>query len=677
MKLYNAVKRSLRLLIWLVCFSGSFTFATNLSVPEDFVKESSARVESKIDALIQKRFGELVNQIPDASKQNFLHGNVYLGKQGLVWQRKDNQEVVLVKNQDFEEGHTLAGFLMSPDSTKVAYYTSYQGQDLRHWNVVPLKEGASPVLDQPILNRMDGFSWSQKSDGFYYSYFYEKEDVKNGSKPILDVRYRDLKTQEDKVVFNPGLAENFQIADLDGGRHLIAYRLLNPSLGIKTTFSMSLGSLDSNGNYQWESIYPRNQYVGVFLGLYNKKAVLLTSGEGDHYGVSAVDVLKGGQVTSLVSARKNQVLHTADLVDQNLVLQYHTLIEQNVRVEIHSLKDGRVTQFKIEDFGLTPFGNLSRFQFGPGGKVARAVYSDVFSGDHVLEMNLEEKSLKVLENPQELDFNSKKVQEELIRFRSKNGAEITGRLYTRVGEAPSFVFLRYYGWISIKNSPEPREVQMALELGGAYLTVDLPGGGEKGADWFIDGSRNRLKMVDMISEASTYIQKHLGLGREEVVAMGRSWGGLTSLVLAAKHGDNFGLINTVVPVLDIRDLFENSWFGRISHSDFAPLIDSNGDYLLDQEFYERIDRINPVHLIEEIPPGLDLNLFTSGLDDRVDQGGQLEAQFAFDLYNRLGINQFGYHRSIKGSHSGRFYQVLMFSLIKDRYRLEYRPLSLK
>ena len=53
---------------------------------------------------------------------------------------------------------------------------------------------------------------------------------------------------------------------------------------------------------------------------------------------------------------------------------------------------------------------------------------------------------------------------------------------------------------------------MALELGGAYLTVDLPGGGEKGADWFIDGSRNRLKMVDMISEASTYIQSTWVLG---------------------------------------------------------------------------------------------------------------------------------------------------------------------
>jgi len=645
------------------------------SIPQDFVKTSSARVESKIDPQIKKRFEELVSKTPETSKQSFSKGNLYIAKQGLVWQSGDEKEVLLVSGQSFLEGHALSGFLISPDSSKVAYFTTFQGQDLRHWNVVPIQSGAKPLLSQPILNRMDGFSWSQKSDGLYYTHFYDKEDVKKGLKPILDLRYRDLESQTDKVVFDPKLAENFGIADLDGGTHLIAYRLLNPSLGIKTTFSMYLGTLNPEGNYSWEKAYPRNKIVGVFLGVYNKMPVILTSGEGDHYGVSAVDVLNGGKVNSLVSARPDQVLHTAELVGGNLVLQYHTLWEQEVSIEIHSLKDGRSTKVNMKDLGLTPFGNLSRFEFGPGGKLARAVFSDVATGDHVLEMNIKENSVVVLENLEPLDFASSMIRQDLVRIGTKNGDTITGRLYRRGGgNIPSFVVLRYYGWISIKNSPEPREVQMALELGGAYFTVELPGGGERGADWFIDGSRNRLKMVGLISEASTYIRSVLNLGPERVVATGRSWGGLTSLVLAAKHGRNFGIINSVVPVLDIRDMFENSWFGRISHSDFAPYIDEEGDYLLDKDFYDRIDGISPVNLVNEIPKGLNLNLFTSGLDDRVDQGGQLESQLAFDLSDRVGNENFSYHRSIKGSHSGRFYQVLMYSLIKEKFGLEYRPL---
>jgi pimeloyl-ACP methyl ester carboxylesterase len=156
--------------------------------------------------------------------------------------------------------------------------------------------------------------------------------------------------------------------------------------------------------------------------------------------------------------------------------------------------------------------------------------------------------------------------------------------------------------------------------------------------------------------------------------MGRSWGGFASSILAAKHGENFGMINLVVPVIDLKDMFENGWFGRIAHSDFAPEIDQNGDYILDETFHDRIAAMNPVNLVSRIPAATRINLLTNGLDDRVDQGGEQEVNFAKQIEAAVNQGNFHYHRSIMGNHSNRYYQVLMFSLIAENYGLTYDPM---
>jgi pimeloyl-ACP methyl ester carboxylesterase len=56
-------------------------------------------------------------------------------------------------------------------------------------------------------------------------------------------------------------------------------------------------------------------------------------------------------------------------------------------------------------------------------------------------------------------------------------------------------------------------------------------------------------MIGYINEISTFTQNELGHSKDQIVAMGRSWGGLTTLILAAHYGDNFGILNAVVPVI--------------------------------------------------------------------------------------------------------------------------------
>ena len=651
--------------------------ATNQpAIDENYVKDHSQAVEAKVDPLIEQRFAELVTTPANTSKKQFALGQIYTTGEGLVWKDRGGLETILVANADQEEGYGLSQYVVSPDGKKVAYAITYQGQDLKFWNAVKINKNPTPLLETPVENRMQGFSWSKNSDGLYYSYWHDKEDVKKGIRPILEVRHRDLITGSDQMVFSPGLAENFEIADIDGGQTLVAYRILNPDYGIKTTFSMYKGTRQDNGTYVWERAYPRNQHVAVFLGIYAGKVYLQTSAEGDTYGVSAIDV-KTNSVETVVPARSDRVLHQAELASGNLILEYHSILDQTVTLQIWDLATRSTRLWNLSEFGFQPFGTLTRFKFAPGATVSRATFSDVFKGNHTLEMNLSQQSLTLIPNDSDLNFDASQVEHRLVQFEAEDGTVLSGRLYTRNGEVPSFVFMRYYGWISIKNSPEQREIQMALELGGAYFSAHLPGGGERGKDWFIDGSRNRLKMIGYINEASSFLQNHFEFGPEKIVAMGRSWGGLTSLVLAAKHGDNFGIINPVVPVIDLEDMFENGWFGRIAHSDLAPLIDENGDYIFDEAFNDYVKSISPVRVVNEISQGTRVHLFTNGLDDRVDQGGQQEAEFAWSVEQSAGSDNFHYHRSIKGNHSNRYYQVLMMSLIADHYDLEYRPLRVQ
>lgn len=651
--------------------------SARLEVPKNFVKHQSDKVEAKVDPKIETRFSELQNVLPNSSPEAFLKGEMFVNQDGLVWKNLRGREIVLVRNSRFEEGFKISGFSVSPDGLKVAYYTTFQGQDLKFWNAMEIHVEGDPILKDPVENRMQGFSWNSTSDGFYYSFWHSKEDVRTGKKPIVETRFQSLKTGMGKTVFDHKKAENFEIADLDGGKTLLAYRILNPAAGIKTTFSMYKGVLKRNGTYKWSSVYPRNQHVGVFLGVFNGKAIIQTSGEGNTYGVSSVDVLSGKRavIETLVPARRGRVLHTAEVARDRLILQYHTIPHQNVSLDVMNLSTKRIiSSTSMASLGLTPYGNLTRFLFSPGAEKDRAVFSDVYRGKVAIEMNHQNGSLELLRNRKDIDFDARQVEEEFFEFTAADGRRLTGRIYKRKGEDPGFAFMRSYGWISIKNSPEPREMQMALELGGVYVILDMPGGGEKGAEWFIDGSRNRLKMVGYIDEARAMIEGKFPSVRKKVVSMGRSWGGLTHLVLAALYGKNFAMINPIVPILDLEDMLTNGWFGRIAHSDLAPFVDRNGDYILNYKFWKYVRSINPMRLLGNIGEGQVINLLTNGLDDRVDQGGEQEAEFAFQLSKQLGEGEFNYHRSIQGNHSNRYYQVLMFSIIKEHFGLEYRPI---
>ncbi len=653
----------MRLLPLLTSFS-----LISLSVPVATAKD---RAET-----VLQRYQALQTITADPHVRYFSRGQIHQDARGLVWTTLTGKDIVVVERKQLKDRQSLGSFAISPDGDKLAYATTYLGQDLKSWQVVTLSAQPRVLLQQPVVNRMEDLRWNQESTGLYYSYWYPKEDVKKGLSPMVECRFRHVLTQVDKKVWDHGLAENFAIAEQANGE-LIAHRLLNPAAGIKTTFSMYRGQKNARGQFQFTSIYPRNQYVGFFLGLWQKQGLILSQEAGDYYGVVAVS--SDGERRTLVPARHNEVLHTARLHQNTLILQYHNRHTQHVFLEQWNLKTGQRQRFALADLGLTPFGSLSNFHWGPGATRARASFADVALGHQTLELRLQTHKdtpaqLRVLAPEQPLDFNARHMKIERFAMLAKDGTPLNGYVFTRKDRPPTFGFIRHYAFISIKNAPEPREVQMVLEAGGAYLTLELPGGGEGGANWFLKGSRHRLTSVDYITEAAAHLRSQWQLPNERIAVLGRSWGGMTSLLLAARAGEQFGPIHAVVPVLDLKGVFENGWFGRISHSDFAPDIDRSGNYILDSAFWKRTYQLNPVEQLRYMSAQTQLRVFTNGLDDRIDQEN-LISRFMARTREQLAPGHFRHYDYNLAHHGSRDYQIDVIKGLLQDFDLTYRPMK--
>lgn len=86
----------------------------------------------------------------------------------------------------------------------------------------------------------------------------------------------------------------------------------------------------------------------------------------------------------------------------------------------------------------------------------------------------------------------------------------------------------------------------------------IRGGGEKGASWQLDGTLNREKTFQDLVCASRWIKKNLSVEGKRVVAVGRSFGGLTTAVHYVHHQKEFDLISSIVPVTDWVSHFNGS-----------------------------------------------------------------------------------------------------------------------
>lgn len=654
------------------------------SFPEQsaFIKTLS---EQTLDRLKQANYSDVEAQIKvlgykqAVQETYFQNGSFFIDGGHLVWKKTDGTLVRLVdKDEHPDRGITFT--LVSPDGKKIAYSTTLSGSDQHVWYVKSIADSSQHLLSEPILVRMDGFSWGQDSQTVYYSKFSQIDKVVAGVEPINVVRARNLTTGTDQLVFDHGERANYSIYDVDGGKTLIAHRILGPGSGIKALLSLYRGERQKDGSYRWSPFISPNSTMGHFLGVIRKNgqqyAVIHTDQLGKTYGINMVPLMATPQQKpiSVVAAKPFLVLHNSQMHGGRLFLEYYNPKTLQSSMTIVNAETGAIEkQLRFSDHGLLNYGSLS-LPVAFSGPEVTFKYVDVVGNARVFSYNLKTKAIKAEPNPQVNPFDASRVRVETSSFRSADGKVVRAlKMYPVDANGkplkPKFFFVKSYGMIGIKYSAEPLEAQMVLQRGGVYFVADIRGGAGPNSQWQVEGSRDfYLRYADMkaasehISEKDP-IYSSYGFKAEDVVVMlGRSYNGSGMLNMAALNPQTARLFVSVVPVWDSSYQLRQGRFGVISHSDLFPNVNpQTGALILDKDFYANVEEHNPAHRLTQIPPQKKLIVFTGGRDDRVDQV-TIEERFVRTLLAQLGDN-FHYIQNPTASHVARWYFEELFTLI--------------
>ncbi len=647
----------------------------------EFIKALS---EQNLARLKQANFLEVETQIKAlgykqaVQETHFQHGSFYIDGGHLVWKKTDGSLVRLVdKDEHPDRGITFTA--VSPDGKKIAYSTTLSGSDQHVWYVKSISDQSQHLLKEPILVRMDGFTWGQDSKTVYYSRFSQIDKVITGLEPIVEVRSRDLKTGRDQLVFDHNKRANYAIYDVDGGKNLIAHRILGPGAGIKALLSVYRGQKQKDGSYKWSPLIAVNSTIGHFLGVIRKDGkkyvVMHTDQLGKTYSITMVPLnqsSRSARPISVVSAKVNLVLHNSQMHEGKLFLEYYNPYTLQSQMTVVDALTGNIEkQIRFSDHGVLNHGSLSLPTSFLGGEVTFK-YTDVLNGVRVFSYNLKTKSLKVLQNPGVNPFDASRVRVATSAFKSVDGKVVRGLKIFPVDAGgtpvkPRFFFVKSYGMIGIKYAAEALEAQMVLQRGGVYFAADIRGGAGTSSQWQVEGSQNfHLRYGDMkaaskyISEQDPMYASYRFKAEDMVVMLGRSYNGSGMLNMAALHSEAARVFVSVVPVWDNQYQLEKGRFGILSHSDFFPKVDpTTGALILDQAFYANVAEHNPANLLTKIPSHKSLIVYTGGRDDRVDQIS-IEETFVRLLQGQLGDN-FHYIQNPTASHGPRWYFEELFT----------------
>ncbi|MBY0385944.1 S9 family peptidase, partial [bacterium] len=514
----------------------------------------------------------------------------------------DGKLVMLVDKLEHPD-RGIDKILVSPDGKKVAYSTTLSASDQHVWYVKSIEEQSRHLINDPLLVRMDGFSWGQNSNIVYFSHFGKIEDVIAKKAPIHTIRSMDLKTGKIRDVFNHNEHANFAVFDVDGGNTLLAHRILGPGSGIKALLSVYKGQKQRDGSYSWSPLIAPNSTIGNFLGVISKNgesyALMHTDQFGKKYGIAEIPLSAkspGVGLSSVVDPQKRLVLHNSQMHQGKLFLEYFDPVNLRSSMYVADAATGVVEKvIRFSDYGVLNNGALS-LPVSFNGPEVTFKYTDVLGNVRVFSYNLAKKSVEALKNPQSNPFNTANVRVAVESFKSQDGTTIRGLKMYPVDAAgnpvkPKFFFMKSYGMIGIKYVAEPLEAQLVLQRGGVYFVPEVRGGAGPDSNWQVQGARDfNLRYQDMMA-AATYITQKDPMyvqykfdPKKDLIALGRSYNGAGILNVAARYPEMAKMFVSVVPLWDPSRSLNEQPFGVIAHSDYFPNVNpKTGELILDAD----------------------------------------------------------------------------------------------
>ena len=458
--------------------------------------------------------------------------------------------VLLDPNTLSEDGTVaLAGLSISEDGKFLAYSLSSSGSDWQEWKVRDVESGQD-LTDHLKWVKFSGASWTQDSQGFFYSRYDEPNDTTKrqeanyfqklfyhrlGAPQAEDVLIYE-RPDEKEWGFSGEVTEDgtYLIISVWKGtdsKNLVFYQDLStadaPVIELIHTFEANYSFIEHDGTLFW----------------------FQTDLEAARGRVIAIDIRQPDHENwEEVIPQAAETLGDVSVVNHQFIASY--LKDAHTQIKIFSLEGSFVREVALPGLGST--GGFSgkkedteTFYSFTGFTTPTTIYRY----DMVRDLSTIFRQPKVAFNPE--DYQTKQVF-----YKSIDGTKIPMFITHKKGlklDGHNPTYLYGYGGFNASLTPGFSVSNLVwMEMGGVYALPNLRGGGEYGEDWHQAGTKLKKQNVfDDFIAAAEWLIAHQYTAPAKLAIGGGSNGGLLVGACMTQRPDLFGAALPAVGVMDM------------------------------------------------------------------------------------------------------------------------------
>jgi prolyl oligopeptidase len=548
---------------------------------------------------------------PIHRKDRFFYSRKHKDKEKRVayWKTGENgkENVLLDPNTWSTDGSTgLHGYSVSWDGRYVAYNVSEHNADETTTKVLEVTNGK--LLPDTITGtKFGGASWTPDSRAFYYTYTPPASDAVPESERNAhsEVRFHKLGTdpKNDAVVHAAtGNAENFLNGAISEDGHWLFTTIAHGSSGATSWFFKDARKPSTEWTTLIDGIDATTDVVD-----YKDKFYVRTNDGAPRYRVFVVDPKKPARAEwKEIVPQQEATLDGADVVGGYLVLNY--LRSAASELEIHAL-DGKLVR-KVD---LPPLGSASGMLGRADEDTAYFHYTSYTEPGTIFKTSIKTGKVETWTKV-ELPVDTKSMMTEQVRYKSKDGTEVTMFLVhkkdvAKNGKVPTL--LTGYGGFQISETPGFSPTYAVwVENGGLLAIPNLRGGGEYGEDWHKAGMMgNKQNVFDDFIGAGHYLVDTGWTSRDHLAIFGGSNGGLLMGAATVQAPEMWKAVVCAVPLLDMVR-YHKFGLGKAWVSEYGSAEDATQ--------FKALHAYSPYHHVKDGTHYPALLMLSSDHDDRVD-----------------------------------------------------------
>lgn len=478
---------------------------------------------------------------------------------------KDGVESTILNPADIDpSGKTdVVAADVTRDGKMLAYALSVSGSDARTLKFRDLETGKD--IDLEYKDFRSSVTWDRDGGGFHYT-----RPVENLNKSF-EVVYHKMGTpvDSDKAIFTPTENEawtGYSRTAQNSGETAGIYEWIHLSNTADTSKNAMLVR-KTGSNEPFREIFPISEGILSPLREVGGKIYAHTTHKAPKGRVVAIDL------DNPAPANWTEILpETADPLNSATLWQgkiFATYSHDTGEV-------GKVYDFSgkhLHDMPLPPLSTFTMEGYEVKDKTCFTVINNFQETGNIYKYDSDANTL-TLHKKSIVPIDLKDCIVERLHAPSKDGTLVPMTVIRHPDtklDGTAATLLYGYGGFNISLDPGfSAGIAEWVRAGGIYVSSNLRGGGEFGAEWYAQGCRDKKQNVfDDFAACAEYLAAQKYTSANRLAIQGGSNGGLLTLATALQRPELFGAVISEVPVTDMFRFHIGSYYGFSWKSDYG------------------------------------------------------------------------------------------------------------